>query len=88
MIRCIAVRSPTSSCRKIRGALLSKRADIHTSTISCRLVKEFKLKSDKQARKLRLTPAMKTKRLQFAKMHVTLSEEQWAVVLFSDESTI
>ena len=31
---------------------------------------------------------MKTKRLQFAKKHVTWSEEQWKKVFFSDESTI
>ena len=51
MIRRMAVRSPTSSCRKSRGALLSKGVDIHTSTISHRLVKQFNLKSHKPAKK-------------------------------------
>ena len=38
MIRLIAVHSPTSSCKKSRGALLSTGVDIHTSTISHRLL--------------------------------------------------
>ena len=88
VIRRIAVRSPTSSCRKIRGELLSKGVSIHISTISRRLVKEFNLKSHKPARKPRLTAAMKIKRLQFAKKHEAWNEEQWAKVFFSDESAI
>ena len=55
-------------------------------TISRRLSREFNLKSYKPARKPRLTPVMKAKRLAFAK-HCDWTIQQWSKVLFSDEST-
>ena len=51
LIHRIAVRSPTSSCKKIRSALLQKGTDIHRSTVSRRLTMEFGLHSRKPARK-------------------------------------
>ena len=56
-------------------------------TISRRLSREFNLKSYKPARKSRLTPVMKVKRLAFAKKHRNWTIQQWSKVLFSDEST-
>ncbi|KAI0243406.1 hypothetical protein LSAT2_008620 [Lamellibrachia satsuma] len=56
-MRRIVMRSPMSSCKKIRAALRLKCTVI--STVSRRLSKEFGLKSCKPARKLRLKPVMK-----------------------------
>jgi len=64
--RCV-VKSPTSSTKKNRAELWETGSRISRRTISCLLTDEFGLKSWKPARKLRLTPAMKLKRLQFAK---------------------
>ena len=68
-----AFRSPTSSTSKIRSALLALLANcasVSPRTVSRRLVDDFYLKSHKLARKFRLRPAMKVKRLRFAKKHV------------------
>ena len=56
--RRITVRSPISSASKIQSVLLAKDADIRR-----RLVDDFGLKAHKPAKKTRLTPAMKVKRL-------------------------
>ena len=69
-IRRIAVRSPMSSASKIRSSLLAKGTDISRRTVSRRLVDDFDLKAHKPAHKPRLTQAMKSKRLAFAKKHV------------------
>lgn len=58
-MRRIVMRSPMSSCKKIRAALRLKGTEISLSTVSRRLSKEFGLKSRKPARKPRLTPVMK-----------------------------
>ena len=88
LIRRVAVRSPTSFCKKIRSALLLKGTDVHRTTIGRRLVNEFGLKSHKPVEKPRLTEAMKDKRVIFANKSADWSEKQWVKVLFSDESTI
>jgi transposase len=88
LIRRIAVRSPMSSCKKIRSALLQKGTDVHRSTVSRRLTKEFGLKSHKPARKPLLTKTMKAKRLAFAKKYEHWDGHQWGEVLFTDESSI
>ena len=72
-IRRIAVRSPMSSASKIRSSLLAKGTDISRRTVSRRLVDDFDLK----AHKPRLTQAMKSKRLAFAKKHVKWTIQQW-----------
>ena len=86
-MRRIAVRSPTSSMKKIRAPLLRRGRRISHMTISRRLSKEFNIKSCKPAKKPRLTAAMKAKRLQFANNHQHWTAEHWGKVLFSDEST-
>ena len=58
-VRRIVMRSPMSSCKKIRAALRLKCKEISLSTVSRRLSKEFGLKSRKQARKPHLTPVIK-----------------------------
>ena len=60
--RCV-VKSPTSSAKKIRAKLGETGSRISRRTISSRLTDEFGLKSRKSARKPRLAPAIKLKRL-------------------------
>ena len=77
-----------SSASKIRSILLAKGADISRRTVSRRLVIHLGFKARKPAKKPRLTPAMKAKRLGFAKKHAKWTILQWQQVFFSDESTI
>ena len=51
------------------------------------MVDDFGLKARKPAKKPRLTPTMKVKRLGFAKKHTKWTIQQWQQV-FSDESTV
>lgn len=88
VIRRVAVRSPTSSASKIRSVLLARGAKVSRRTVSRRLVDDFGLKAHKPAKKPRLTPAMKAKRLNFAKKHSKWTIQQWHQVFFSDESTV
>ena len=74
--------------KKIRAELLRRECKVHHMTVSRRLSREFKLKSYKPAKKPRLTPAMKAKRLAFALKHRHWTTAQWGRVLFSDEYTI
>ena len=87
LIRRMVVRSPTSSTKKLQAALLRKGTRVTQMTISRRLSREFNLKLYKPARKPKLTPVMKAKRLTFAKKHRDWTIQQWSIVLFSDEST-
>ena len=86
-MKCTVARSPTSSCKKIRSHFLLKNTNVSIGTISCRLNKEFGLKSYKPAKKPQLTSQMKKKILEFAKKHIDWTIEDWKKVLFSDEST-
>ena len=52
-----------------RSVLLAKGEDISRRTVSRRLVIHFGSKARKPAKKPRLTPALKAKRLGFAKKH-------------------
>ena len=72
VLRRIAMRSPQSSSKKkkMRSALLQKDMEIFIKTVKQRLAKDFGLKAFKPAKKLRPTPAMKLKRIQFAQKHV------------------
>ena len=63
LIKRIATRSPTSSCGKIRAAVLQTGTDISSMTVSRRLKFECGLKSYKPACKPRLTAVMKSKHL-------------------------
>ena len=83
----IIARSPTSSCKKLPANLFRKGADASISTIFRRLSKEFGLKSCKPAKKPKLTPLMKRKRLEFARNHLHWTFDDWGKVLFPDEST-
>ena len=78
----------TCSAKKIRAELGETGLRISRRTISRRLTDEFRLKSRKPAWKPRLTPAMKLKRLQFAKKYKDWTSQQWSRVLFSGETTI
>ena len=50
---------------KVRAALVERGVSVSRMTVSRRLSQEFGLKSYKPARKPRLTPPMKAKRLAF-----------------------
>ena len=69
IIRRTAVWSPMSTASKVRSVLLAKGANISRRTVSWRLGINFGLEVSKPAKKPRLTPAMKAKRLGFAKKH-------------------
>ena len=86
-IKRIVERSPTSSCKKVLANLLKKGTDVSVSTISRRLSKEFGLKSGKPAKKPKMTPLLKRKRLEFASNRLHWTFDDWSKVLFSDEST-
>ena len=51
MIWRIAVRFPTSSCKKIDPSLLLKGTDVHRTTVRRRLVQDFNLEAFKSAKK-------------------------------------
>ena len=87
-MRRVVMRSPTSSCKKIRAVLRSRGTNVSVSTTSRRLSKEFDLNSRKPARKPRLMPAMKKKCLDFANRHVSWTVPKWRKVIFSYESTL
>ena len=70
-----------SFASKIQSVLLAKGADISRRTVSRRLVIDFGLKARKPAKKPRLTPAMKAKRLGFAKKHAKWTTQQWQQML-------
>ena len=84
----IVTRSQMSSISKIRGALVERGVSVSRMTVSRRLSQEFIPKSRKPARKPRLTPAIKAKRLAFAKKHPNWMTKEWGKVMFSDESTM
>ena len=72
----------------MHSALLAHGTHVSCKTVKRRLTKDFGLKAFKPAKKPYLTPAMKLKRLNFAKKHINWSREQWSRVIFSDESCI
>ena len=82
LIKRVAVHSPRSSSKKMRSALLAHGTDVSCKTVKRRLTKDFGLKVFKPAKKPRLTPAMKLKRLNFAKKHINWSKEQRSRVIF------
>ena len=87
MMKRIVARSLTCSCQKIKTYLSQKGAEVSLKTISRRFCDQFNLKLCKPARKPRLTPHMKIKRLAFAKKYESWTAKDWSQVMFSDEST-
>ena len=53
-----AIRSPMSSVKKIRAALMVRGIGVGDVTVSRRLLKEFGMKSNISAKKSRLTKTM------------------------------
>jgi len=84
LIKRCAVKSPTCSAKKIRAELGETGSWISRRTISRRLTDEFGLKSRKPARKPRLAPARKLKRLQCPKKYKNWTSHQWSRVLLCD----
>ena len=87
-MRRMVVRSPISSCKKIRAQMRSTGLELSASTVSRRLSEEFDLHSRKPAREPRLSPVVKRTRMNFAKRHRDETIQDWNKDLFSDESTI
>ena len=72
MIKRNAVRSPSSSLKKIRAALVGKGTDVYITIDSWRLKFNFGLKLYKPARKPRLTPPTISKHQAFAKRQCSM----------------
>ena len=66
MMKCIATRSPSISCKQIRAALLATATNVSRVTVSRCVSNQFGLKSNKPACEPRLTTSIKPKRLDFA----------------------
>ena len=88
LIKKIVTRSPLSSINKVRAALLERKVTVGRMTVSQCLSWQFGLKSYKPARKPSLTPAIKAKRLAFAKKHQDWMPAQRSKHMFSDKSTL
>ena len=69
MMKHIATRSPSSSCKAIRAALLAIGRNVSLMIVLRYLSNELSLKSHKQSRKPRLITAMKFKCLDFVKKY-------------------
>ena len=87
MMKRIVACSSTSSCQKIKAYLSQKGTEVTLKTISRLLCDQFDLKLCRPARKPRLTPQMKMKRLAFAKKYESWTAEDYGQVMFSNEST-
>lgn len=66
---------------------LPELSELSERTIQHALAKYLKMPSRIAAQKPLLTPKMKKKRLNFAKKYKDWTPQQWATVMFSDEST-
>ena len=75
MMKCVATRSPTSSCRKKCTALLARGKNVSPVTVTRHMSNEFGAKSHKPASKPYLT-SMKSKRSNFAKKYDDWTAEQ------------
>ena len=71
----------------IRNEIPSNNVNISIRTIRNRL-KSFDLESYKPARKPRLTPVMRRRRVEFARNHLNWTEADWAQVMWSDECSV
>lgn len=81
---CLNNRKATS--KSLQNEWASSGVSVSARTVRRRLV-EHNLRSRKVQRKPKLTEAMITKRLNWAKLHKDWTEEEWGKVCFSDEST-
>ena len=82
------VVTPMTSTEKNRFQLLERECRASTKTVQPCLFTEFRLKSHKPARKLRLTEAMNKKRLSFAEAHAYWTVDMGKKALLSDDSSI
>ena len=76
MKKCIATRSPKSSRKKIRAALLAKATNVSHMMVSRCLSNDFGQESHKTARKPLQTTAIKLKHLEFTKKYEDCTAEQ------------
>jgi len=74
--------------KKLSAALLRKGTGVHIASVSQSLRYQFGLKSYKPVRKSKLTPLMKSKRLEFAEEHQAWTSEEWSKVMFLNEYTL
>jgi len=87
VIRRLVFTRPTATTADVQRQLATAEIHIHRSTISRRL-KAMNLKAFRPARKPLLTPAMRKRRLQFAKAHRHWTAQEWRKVLWSDECSL
>ena len=66
---------------------MHKNRRLVRSMISGRFSNEFELKSYRPAKKSKLTPVMRRKKLDYTRTHEAWTVGDLKVVLFSDEST-
>lgn len=87
LIKRIIVDNPRVSSGYI-AAQLPPECTVSARTVRRRLLNDFKLPSRRPARKPKLSPKNIRDRLSFAQKYKDWSREQWAKVLFSDETQI
>ena len=88
LMKRMVVRSPKSSTKEMRSALLVKGTVVSKTTIKHHLTNEFELKTYKSAKKPRLNPFIKAIRYAFANAHLDCTTKNLKKVLFFDESTV
>src|SRR6476469_2742750 len=82
----IVKKSPFKSSTGVQQVLQEAGVSISSSTVRRRLL-ESDLRAHAPAHKPKLTPAMRKKRLNFAKRYKGWSAEDWRHVMWSDESS-
>ena len=87
MIKRMVVGQPTISSSAIAAALPST-CSVSARTVRRRLVVDFNLKAHRPARKPHLSKKNKADRLAFARKYCKWTSEQWATVLFYDETSV
>lgn len=85
LIRKLCLSDPLMPATEIQRQVKHHGVSVSIRTVRNRL-KSFDLKSYRVARKPRLTPLMKKRRLDFARDHVSWTVEDWKKVMWSDES--
>lgn len=78
----IATRLPIIPCKKINPVLIQNSRNVSSPTVARCLRFQFYLKSFEPTRKPRVTAAMKSKRLKFAKQE-TWTAGNWYDLIFS-----
>lgn len=87
-LQTIARREPTATARQLVERLRSEHNVVVSTQTARRRLHETRLKSRRPLRFVALRRGNRARRLQWARVFVRWSEDQWTHVLFSDESRI